>query len=526
MKITKYTKGLKFTYIYGVLLVLFVGMLVLADAEKYVPDVVLHETVYHMSINGEEVGIVDDVEEAEGWLIQVRRDIASKSTELVFMDFTTEFRPEEMTFGVVDEEELVKARIAQELQGTMIETMSRSYSVKVNEYMANLSSVEEVNALLEAAISPYDTEDNFDIELVRDNSRELNVLVAQIVENIEEEEPEQKVFLNGGISEQLEQMFAEYEPEEEKSFEDYELGLSGISFSEEIEIVEAYLSKNQIKPLDVAVQELTQEQEEQQIYEVESGDTLSEIAIKVNIPMEDIVAMNDSLESVNSMLQIGQELIITVPKPELSIVHHQVNYYEEIYDAPVVYVDNDDWYTYQTVVLQQPSAGFRKVIVDETYVNNKQVGREILKEEVVMEAVEKIVERGTKIPPSYIKPLSGGRSTSPFGPRKAPTAGASTYHKGHDWSTPVGTPIVASCGGTVAKAGWGSGYGYVVYINHPDGRQTRYAHLSKVLVKVGQSVTQGERIALSGNTGITSGPHLHFEMIINGKHVNPISYLD
>ncbi len=526
MKITKYTKGLKFTYIYGVLLVLFVGMLVLADAEKYVPDVVLHETVYHMSINGEEVGIVEDVEEAEKWLIQVRRDIASKSTELVFMDFTTEFRPEEMAFGVVDEEELVKARIAQELQGTMIETMSRSYSVKVNEYMANLSSVEEVNALLEAAISPYDTEDNFDIELVRDNSRELNVLVAQIVENIEEEEPEQKVFLNGGISEQLDQMFAEYEPEEEKSFEDYELGLSGIGFSEEIEIVEAYLSKNQIKPLDVAVQELTQEQEEQQIYEVESGDTLSEIAIKVNIPMEDIVAMNDSLESVNSMLQIGQELIITVPKPELSIVHHQVNYYEEIYDAPVVYVDNDDWYTHQTVVLQQPSAGFRKVIVDETYVNNKQVGREILKEEVVMEAVEKIVERGTKIPPSYIKPLSGGRSTSPFGPRKAPTAGASTYHKGHDWSTPVGTPIVASCGGTVAKAGWGSGYGYVVYINHPDGRQTRYAHLSKVLVKAGQTVTQGERIALSGNTGITSGPHLHFEMIINGKHVNPISYLD
>ena len=78
----------------------------------------------------------------------------------------------------------------------------------------------------------------------------------------------------------------------------------------------------------------------------------------------------------------------------------------------------------------------------------------------------------------------------------------------------------------MAKAGWGSGYGYVVYINHIDGRQTRYAHLSKVLVSSGQYVKQGDRIALSGNTGVSSGPHLHFEMLINGSHVNPENYLD
>lgn len=526
MKITKYSKGLKFTYIYAVMLVLFVGMLIMADVKKYVPDVVVHKTIYHMFINGEEVGTVADAEEAKKWVVETRKEIASASSELVFMEYSTDFSAEEVTFAILDEEEKVKDRITQVLQGCKIETKQRSYTVKVNEYMANLSSVDEVKALLDAAIDQYDTEDAFGIELVQDNSRELNVLVAQVVENIEEEEPEQKVFINAGISEQLEMMFADYQTDEEKDFEDYELGLSEIGFSEEIEIVEAYLSKNQMKSLDVAIQELTEEQEQQQIYEVQRGDTLSEISITVNIPMEDIVAMNDSLDSVNSTLQIGQELIITVPEPELSIVHHQVNYYEEIYDAEVIYVDNDEWYTTQTVVLQQPSAGFRKVIADETYVNDKQVGREILKEEVVMEAVAKIVERGTKIPPSYIKPLSGGRSSSPFGPRTAPTAGASTYHKGHDWATPVGTPIVASCGGTVVKAGWGSGYGYVVYIDHPDGRQTRYAHLSKVLVKVGQTVKQGEKIALSGNTGITSGPHLHFEMLINGKQVNPLNYLD
>lgn len=95
-----------------------------------------------------------------------------------------------------------------------------------------------------------------------------------------------------------------------------------------------------------------------------------------------------------------------------------------------------------------------------------------------------------------------------------------------DWATPTGTPVYASCGGTVAKAGWGSGYGYVVYINHEDGRQTRYGHLSKVLVSAGQKVKQGDKIALSGNTGVSTGPHLHFEILINGSQVNPLKYLN
>ena len=161
-----------------------------------------------------------------------------------------------------------------------------------------------------------------------------------------------------------------------------------------------------------------------------------------------------------------------------------------------------------------------------SFENDQKVGTEIIKEEITYQAVPKIVERGTKIPPTYIKPISGGRLSSNFGRRSAPKRGASTYHKGVDWATPTGTAVVASSGGTVAKAGWGSGYGYVVYINHPDGRQTRYGHLSKVLVSAGQTVSQGQKIALSGNTGISTGPHLHFEILIGGSQVNPLKYLN
>lgn len=528
MKLTKYGKKLKFTYLFTTLVTLILGVVLFVD---YVTLEEAKENRFHIYVNQTEVGTVSDPAEAEKWVLQARKEIAAGSRELVFMEVEFSYTAEAVDFGEVDEEKLVKENIAAVLEQAVMETIQPSYTVKVNEYMTNLSTEAEVKQLLEAAIDKYDTQNQFGIVLEQDVQREFNMLQAKVVDTGEVRETlaqQQTVepFVNAGITEQMNILFAEYEPEKELDFEDYDLGIQQMSFTENIEIVEAYLPVHQIQPVEQAIHELTEEQEQQIIYEVESGDTLSEIAIKVNIPMDDIIAMNESLENENSVLQIGQELIITVPEPELSVVREEVNYYEEIYNSDIIYIDVDTWYTYQTEVIQQPSAGFRRVVVNETYLNKELVNREILKEEVELEAVPKIVKRGTIVPPTYIKPLSGGRKSSGFGPRKAPTKGASTYHKGQDWATPVGTAIYASSGGTVAKAGWGSGYGYVVYINHTDGRQTRYAHLSKVLVKVGQTVKQGEKIALSGNTGISSGPHLHFEMLIDGKQVNPLKYLE
>ncbi len=525
MYFTKYRLRARYAYIKATLITLFCCFFL---SKGYVTFERTGDNLFHVFVNDIEVGTVSDLAVAEEMFVNSRREIVSHSDGLVFMDVDMEFEGEELLWGKLDKKEQVQQNIRRIMESSIIQTMQQSYTVKVNEYMVNLGSKGEVNELLQTAVSNYDTEGKFDILLEQDQAREFNVLNAHVVEKQQESENLQNagLFPAAGLQAVLDEMFSQDVEPEEMDFGDYELGIQAMGFSEEIEIVEAYLPANQLKTLQQAVDELTKEQEQQQIYEVVSGDTLSEIAIKLNIPMQTIVDMNESLESVNSTLHIGQELVITVPEPELSVTRQEVNYYEETYNAEVQYIDVDTWYTTQTEVIQQPSAGFRKIVAQEDFVNNERVSQVILKEELVMEAVPKIVKRGTKVPPTYIKPISGGRKSSSFGPRKAPTAGASTYHKGVDWATPTGTPVVASCGGTVAKAGWGSGYGYVVYINHEDGRQTRYAHLSKVQVKVGQKVKQGQQIALSGNTGVSSGPHVHFEMLIGGKQVNPEKYLN
>ncbi len=525
-KITCHYKKIKFTYIKVTLFVLFCGLLF---TNGYTAFEQTGENYFHVFLDGVEVGVIGEAERAEELLIEARKRIASESDSLVFLETEMTVTGEEVLWGEVDDEEVVIARMEKELEDNILETMHHAYTMKVNEYIVNLSGAEDVLTLLQTAIGKYDTEQKFQVNLVHDSLREFNVLTAEVVETAVHEAATAEEADGGheaGVEVLLSRMGMTVEEEEEKDFEDFELGLKSMNFAEEVEIVEAYLPESQLMPLQTAIDEVTKEQETPSEYEVVAGDTLSEISIKVNIPIDKIIEMNSHmLENENSTIRIGDKLIITVPEPELSVERMEQNYYEEIYDADVIYVDNDNWYTTQTKVLQQPSAGFRRVVANVSYLNDKEVSREIQKEEILAEAVPKIVERGTKIPPTYIKPISGGRVSSSFGKRSAPKKGASTYHKGIDWAIPTGSAVYASCGGTVARAGWGSGYGYVVYINHEDGRQTRYAHLSKVLVKSGQSVKQGDRIALSGNTGVSTGPHLHFELLINGRQVNPAKYL-
>lgn len=118
-----------------------------------------------------------------------------------------------------------------------------------------------------------------------------------------------------------------------------------------------------------------------------------------------------------------------------------------------------------------------------------------------------------------------GRISSTFGSRFHPIDKKIKFHGGIDIAVPKGTPIVAAADGVVKFAGWKGGYGNVVIIEHADGTETLYGHNDRLLVTEGQKVSGGERISLSGSTGKSTGPHLHFEVRQNGQLVNPSKFL-
>jgi murein DD-endopeptidase MepM/ murein hydrolase activator NlpD len=122
-------------------------------------------------------------------------------------------------------------------------------------------------------------------------------------------------------------------------------------------------------------------------------------------------------------------------------------------------------------------------------------------------------------------PIAGAELTSSFGNRADPFTHANAFHAGLDFAADSGTPIASAAGGTVAFAGFKRDYGWVVEIDHGNGLLTRYAHASELLVKAGQVVAPGDRIAMVGSTGRSTGPHLHFEVLRGGGHVDPKRYL-
>ena len=126
---------------------------------------------------------------------------------------------------------------------------------------------------------------------------------------------------------------------------------------------------------------------------------------------------------------------------------------------------------------------------------------------------------------TFAHPCPGARVSSEFGWRDEPIAGAGNTHKGLDLAAPTGTPIYAAAAGTVSIARYSNSAGNWVVINHGNGLQTYYMHASALYVAEGQSVSKGQNIAAVGSTGQSTGPHLHFQVMVNGTPVNPRNYL-
>ncbi|MFN3943697.1 MAG: M23 family metallopeptidase [Allosphingosinicella sp.] len=134
------------------------------------------------------------------------------------------------------------------------------------------------------------------------------------------------------------------------------------------------------------------------------------------------------------------------------------------------------------------------------------------------------LEQGTIAIPS-LKPVDNANFTSGFGVRSDPFRGRAAMHAGIDLAGPTGTPIYATADGVVGRSEYAGAYGNMVEINHGQGIQTRYAHLSRLIARPGQQVKRGELIGLMGSTGRSTGPHLHYEVRIDGRAVNPLPFM-
>ena len=126
---------------------------------------------------------------------------------------------------------------------------------------------------------------------------------------------------------------------------------------------------------------------------------------------------------------------------------------------------------------------------------------------------------------TFTYPCPGGYISSGFGYRTQPIAGASTNHKGIDFAAATGTPIYAAAAGTVISAGYAGNAGNLLVISHGNGLLTYYMHCNAIYVSAGQKVSRGQNVAAVGTTGNSTGPHLHFQVMLNGTPVNPANYL-
>lgn len=195
----------------------------------------------------------------------------------------------------------------------------------------------------------------------------------------------------------------------------------------------------------------------------------------------------------------------------------------------VLYEYSENYFSDVDIVKVQGIDGQKRLTYENTYVDGNLVERVLVGSETVVEMQSEIIMRGSSEVPgtiatgSFIWPAGNGKITSYFGGREL--FGSYDRHRGIDIKTYYGAPIYASDGGYVAFSGERGSYGKYVMIDHGNGFKTVYAHCSELFVNTGERVYQGQLIAQIGMTGVTTGPHVHFEIQINNTCVNPLNYL-
>jgi murein DD-endopeptidase MepM/ murein hydrolase activator NlpD len=247
---------------------------------------------------------------------------------------------------------------------------------------------------------------------------------------------------------------------------------------------------------------------------VAKGETLIAIAKKYDTTVTDLVKLNN-LRNAN-LIREGQTL--TVVAPPVQPVVHLLKRGETVWDLARHYnVSMDEIITVNSIVdPHRLAAGQELVIPGASSVVPVKIQKAATESQVLV--ASRSAPRTVPEPADFTWP-NEGRITSGYGPRWG------RFHYGIDIANKTGSPIKAAADGTVIEAGWRTGYGYMVRIDHNNGWESLYAHASKLYVSSGNAVTAGQTVAAVGQTGNATGPHVHFELRWQGENVSPVKYL-
>ncbi|WP_054958328.1 M23 family metallopeptidase [Paenibacillus dakarensis] len=310
--------------------------------------------------------------------------------------------------------------------------------------------------------------------------------------------------------------------------------VKSVEVKEKLTLANTKADPNKVLDVEKAVKALTATKDEPVTYKVKEGDTVSSIAKAHGMKSAEVIALNPGLQE--KYLQIGAELELSRPVAPLT-VRTVETVTEKMPSKPETIVrESAELPKGKRKVVRPGRDGEKMVSYVVTKENGKVVSKQWTGQQVVKEALPEVVYKGTKVEVKkrvvttsgaeakvsssrrmFAWPVSGARITSSYGQRWGRT------HEGTDM---VGSrTIMASAGGKVVFAGRKGTYGNAVIVDHGNGYQTLYGHMSSIAVRSGQSVGQGQKLGIMGSTGRSTGIHLHFEIRKNGVQLNPMKYL-
>lgn len=307
-------------------------------------------------------------------------------------------------------------------------------------------------------------------------------------------------------------------------------GLQSVAIKETLSLANTKTDPNKVLDVEEAVKVLTGAKEKPVVYTVKEGDTISSIAQRFGMKSTDVMALNPDLEE--KYVQIGAKLQVTKPEAPLTVRTVETMSVKQPSKPETIVRKSSELPLGKRKVVRPGRDGVKMVDYIVTKENGKIVSKQWTGQQVVQEALPEVVYKGTKAAPkrktatkatmtssgsTFAWPVSGARITSSYGHRWGRS------HQGIDMVG--GSSIKAAASGKVVFAGRQNGYGNVVIVDHGNGYRTLYGHMSKISVRSGQSVGQGSKLGVMGNTGRSTGRHLHFEVQKNGVAQNPMKYL-